>query len=302
MAINTGAISRALKPGVNTWFGLAYKKHPEQWSQIFDKQMSEFNFEEDVNVNGFGLGVLKPEGASISYDTHSQGWIQRYQNLTYALGFIVTREHVEDNKYMQIAKQRAEALANSMRQTKENIAANVLNRAFSNSYLGADGVRLCSTAHLCSKGGTFSNTLSTAADLSEASLEQAIIDLGGLVDDAGLRIDVMGQKLIIPRQLQFEACRILKSDLKYDTAENAINAMKNMGSLPGGVVMNTYLSDPDAWFIKTDVQDGLKLFQRRELEVENDSDFDTENMKFKASERYCVGWTDPRGIYGSPGA
>lgn len=301
MAINTGSLARALKPGVNAWFGLAYNEFPEQWSQIFDKYQSEMNFEEDTNVNGFRLASVKPEGNAISYDSMQQGWTSRYQHVTYALGYIITREAIEDNLYMKLAQQRTNAMAMSMRQTKENVAANVLNRAFNGSYLGADGLSLCSASHLKSKGGTTSNVPSVAADLSESSLEQALIDIGGYENDAGLRIDAKGMKLIIPRQLQFEAERILKSSLQNDSANNALNALRNMSCLPGGVVMNNYLSSASAWFIKTNVPEGLKLFQRRALEVQDDSDFDTENLKFKSSERYSVGWSDFRGIYGVNG-
>ncbi len=300
--INTGEMARALKPGVNSWFGLAYAQYPEEWSQIFDMYQSSMYFEEDVNMYGFGLAAVKPEGTAITYDTSAQSFIKRYTHAVYALGYIITREAIEDNLYMKLAQQRTNALAMSMKQTKENVCANVLNRGFSGSYTGADGLALFSASHLLSKGGTFSNTIATAADLSEASLEQALIDIGGFVNDAGMKISCTGQKLIIPRQLQYEAKRILGSDLQNDSANNALNALKSCGMLPGGVVMNHYLSDSDAWFIKTDCPDGLKLFQRRALEVENDTEFDTENMKFKSSERYSVGWTDPRGCYGSAGA
>lgn len=302
--INTGSIAKALRPGVNEWFGLAYKQIPEQWKEIFDMgiAMSGMNFEEDVNINGLGLASLKPEGSSVNYDTMQQGFTQRYVHATYAQGYIITREAIEDNLYIKLAKQRSESLANAMRQTKENIGANILNRAFSNSYVGADGLELCSTAHLLSKGGTFSNAMSPAADLSEDALEQMLIQIGGFVDDANLRVQVNGMKLIIPIQLQFEAARILKNSMRPGTAERDINAMYNMGMLPGGFVVNRYLSDSDAFFIKTDCQNGLKMFQRRALEVNDDSDFDTENVKFKATERYSFGWTDARGIVGSAGA
>ena len=302
MAINTGALARALKPGVDAWFGLAYDEFPEEWSQIFDKYSSDVNFEEDVNVYGFKLGVVKPEGSVLNYDAMQQGWVQRYTHITYGLGYIITREAIEDNLYMKLAQQRTNALAMSMRQTKENVAANVLNNAFAASgYNGADGVSLCNSAHLLSKGGTMSNVPSSAADLSEASVEQALIDIGGYVNDAGLKISAVGQKLILPRQLQFEGERIMKSTLQNDSANNALNAMKNIGVLPGGNVMNHYLSSATAWFIKTNVPDGLKLFQRREIDLQNDTEFDTENMKFKATERYSVGWSDFRAIYGSNG-
>ncbi len=298
----TGALSKALKPGVDTWFGLAYNQFPAEYLQIFDKQVSNQNFEEDVGVNGFGLAMVKNEGSPVPYIDMQQNFIKRYVHVVYALGFIITREAIEDNQYMKLAQQRTQALSRSMLQTKENIAANILNRAFSNSYVGADGLELCSTAHLLGKGGTYSNKIATAADLSEAALEQALIDIRAFVDDAGLTIAVKGQKLIIPSALQFEAHRILKSDLQVNSAENNINAMRSMGMLPGGVVVNDYLTDSDAWFIKTDVMEGLKFYQRREVGMENDTDFDSENMKFKCTERYSFGWTDPRGVYGSPGA
>jgi len=301
MAINTGALSRALKPGVDLWFGLAYNELPEEWRQIFDVSMSEMNFEEDVNVNGFGLANVKPEGQTLQYDVMQQGWIQRYTHITYALGYVITREAIDDNLYMKLAQQRTNALAMSMRQTKENVCANILNRAFNSSYTYADGVSLCNSSNLLSKGGTYSNQLATAADLSEAALEQALIDISGFVNDAGLRISAMGNKLIIPRQLKFEAERILKSTLQNDRANNALNAMNSLGSLPGGISMNHYLSSATAWFIKTNVPEGLKFFQRRALEVDSDNEFDTENLKYKATERYSVGATDKRGIYGTAG-
>lgn len=300
--ILTGSVSKALWPGVNTFFGLAYNQHPEEWKEIFDTYASSMNFEEDVNVHGFGLAAVKPEGMGISYDTMQQGFLKRYVHITYALGYNISREALEDNLYPKLIRQRSEALGRSMKQTKETIAANILNRAFSNSYVGADGLELCSTAHLKSKGGTFSNKIATAADLSEASLEQALIDIGGFEDDASLTMSARGVKLILPRQLQFEAERILGNPDRPGTAERDINAMVSMGMLPGGIIVNHYLTDTDAWFIKTDVAEGLKHFSRRALEVKEDNDFDTENVKFKSSERYSFGWTDPRGIYGSPGA
>jgi len=301
MAINTGALSKALRPGVNTWFGLAYNELPEEWSAIFDKEMSDMNYEEDVNAYGFGLAPVKAEGQALSYDSMQQALIVRYIHITYALGYIITREAIEDNLYMKLAKERTDALAFSMRQTKEIVAANVLNRAFNSAYVGADGLSLCNSNHLLTKGGTYNNQLATPADLSESALEQALIDIGGIVNDAGLRISAQGMKLIIPRQLQFEATRILKSPDRYDTADRSINAMNNMGVLPGGIALNHYLTSASAWFIKTNVPKGLRMFQRRDLGMENDTEFDTENMKFKASERYSVGFTDWRGVYGSNG-
>lgn len=300
--ISTGSIAKALWPGVNAWFGLAYNEHGMEYPDIFKMERSEQNFEEDVNVYGTGLAPVKDESANISYDEMAQGFVKRYVNITYGLGFIISREAVEDNLYMKLAEQRAKALAFSMRQTKENVAANVLNRAFNSNYVGADGLELCSAVHLKSKGGTFANELATAADLSEASLEQSVIDIMNHTNDAGLRINVMPEKLIVPTALCFEAERILKSNLQNDTANNALNALRNKGVLPGGYAVNHYLTDSDAFFIMTNCPDGLKHFQRRDMAIENDTDFDSENVKFKATERYVFGWTDPRGVFGSPGA
>lgn len=302
MIINTGALASALLPGVNEWFGNMYKRYPDEFSQIFDVYKSDMNTEKDVNVHGFGLGVVKLEGESVSYDVMQQGFSKYYQHVTYGLGFVITQEAIEDNLYMQLARSESEALALSMKQVKENVAANILNRAFNSSYVGADGVELCSTAHLLSRGGNFSNKIAVAADLSELALEQALIDISLFVDDASLKMQSRGIKLIIPPQLQFEACRILKSDLQNDSANNAINAMRSEGMLPGGYAINHYLTDADAWFIKTDAPSGLKHFVRRALVMDNDTEFNSNNMLYKATERYSFGWTDPRGIYGSPGA
>jgi hypothetical protein len=300
--INTGALAKSLWPGVNKWFGMGYDEYPLEYKELFRSERSEKNFEEDVNSYGLGLAVVKPEGENISYDSMAQGFLKRYVHTTYALGFIVTREQIEDNMYMELAEKRSKRLAFSMRQTKENVGANVFNRAFDGNYAGADGLELCSDAHLLSKGGTYKNELSTAADLSEASLEQACIDIMDFKDDAGLRIQVMPRKLVIPKELCFEAERILKSTLQNDSANNALNALRSKGVLPEGYVVNHYLSDADAFFILTNCPDGMKHFERRDMAIENDTDFDSENMKFKASERYVFGWTDPRGIFGSPGS
>lgn len=300
--ISTGSLAKALMPGVNSFFGASYSEYPAQYKDIFSIETSEKNFEEDVNTYGTGLAVVKPEGSSISYDAMAGGLTKRYVHVTYALGFIITREAIEDNQYMQLAEARAKRLAFSMVQTKENVAANVINRAFTSGYTGADGIRLVNSAHLLSKGGTMSNIIATAADLSEASLEQGIIDVMGFKDDAGLLISVTPQKLLIPRQLAFEAERILKSNLQNDSANNATNALRSRGVLPGGVVINQFLTDTDAWFLLTNAPDGLKMFERRAVAIDNDTDFDSENMKFKASERFSVGWSDFRCIYGSAGA
>ncbi len=300
--ISTGSVAKALWPGVNAFFGLAYNEHPLECREIFNVEKSDKNFEEDVNVYGLGLATVKDEGANIAYDTMAQGFLKRYVHVTYGLGFIITREAIEDNLYMKLAEQRAKALAFAMRQTKENVAANVLNRAFTSTFTGADGKELCATDHLLAKGGTFKNELTTAADLSEASLEQAMIDIMDMVNDAGLKIQIMPEKLILPTALCFEAERILKSNLQNDTANNAINALRSKGVLPQGMTINHYLTDQDAFFIKTNCPDGMKNFQRRDVQIDNDTDFDSENMKYKATERYIFSWTDPRGIFGSPGA
>ena len=304
MAImNTGSLAKALWPGVNSWFGLAYDAHPDEYKEIFEVVKSEKNFEEDVNMYGLGMAPVKDEAANIMYDEMSQTFLSRYTHVTYGLGYIVTREAIEDNLYMELAEKRSKRLAYSMHQTKETVAANILNNGFDSAVkTGADGLELLSDAHLKSKGGTYRNELATAADLSEASLEQCIIDIMDHVDDAGLKIHIRPKKLIVPTALCFEAERLLKSTLQSDTAHNAINAIRSKGVLPEGYAVNHYLTDADAFFITTDAPDGLKLFERRPVGIESDTDFDSENMKFKATERFSVGWTDPRGIFGSPGA
>lgn len=300
--ISTGSISKALWPGVNAWFGLGYKDYAPEFAEIFDKYSSDKNFEEDVNLYGLGMASVKDESGNISYDDMGQGFTKRYVHLTYALGYIITREAYDDNLYIGLAEKRSKALARAMQQTKEHVAANVLNRAFNSSYVGADGLELCSTAHLKSKGGTFSNELATAADLSEYALEQACIDIQGFEDDASMKQAIRPMKLIVPRQLQFEAKRILGSSGQVDTANNNLNALKSMNILPGGFTVNHYLTDADAFFIKTDCMEGMKYFERTPVSVQDTNDFESNNMKFKAYERYSFGWTDPRGIFGSPGA
>lgn len=302
--INTGSFAKALWPGLNKWFGETYNEWPEEYTALFSKETSRKAYEEEVGVSGFGLAGEKSEGAGIQYDEASQGFINRYINKTYALGFIITQEAMEDNQYdlSVLGKNKAKALAFSMRQTKEILAANVYNRAFNSSYTFGDGKELCATDHPLKAGGTFSNELAVAADLSEAALEQACIDIAGFVNDRGLKIAIMPEKLIIPKELVFEAERILKSTLQNDTANNAINALKSTGIFKGGVTVNHYLTDPDAWFIRTNCPEGMKYFERVATEFGMDNDFDTYNAKFKARFRCSFGNTDPRGIYGSPGA
>jgi len=248
------------------------------------------------------LAPIKGEGNAVSYDTASQGFTSRYQHVVYALGFVITREMKEDDLYDVIGARNSRSLAMSMNQTKETIAANIYNRAFDSSYTGGDGVEMCSDAHVNVAGGTYANELATAADLSEASLEQACIDLMGHTNDRGLKVNIMPSQLILPIQLVFEAERILSSTARVSTADNDVNALKSMGKFQNGVVVNHYLTDADAWFIRTTAPDGMKHFERRADDFVLDNDFDTDNAKFKASGRYSFGWSDPRGIFGSPGA
>jgi hypothetical protein len=300
--ITTGSFAKALWPGVNAWYGDAYKEYPVEWDKLFEKYTSKRNFEEDVGVSGFGLAVVKPEGSSISYDTERQAFITRYTHVVYGLGFIVTREMFEDDLYDVVGKRKAKGLAFSMRQTKEVIAANVYNRAFNSSYTGGDGKELLATDHPNLAGGTWANELATAADMSEAALEQACIDIQGFTNDRGLKIAYQPKSLIIPKEIEFDTARILKNVDRPGTAERDINALVKLGKFPGGMIVNHYLTDTDAWFIRTNCPDGMKYFERRGDEFGTDNDFDTENAKFKATSRYSFGWTDPRGLYGSPGA
>ena len=302
MPISSGSFAKALWPGINKWYGESYNDFPVQYDALFDKSTSSRAYEEDVGVSGFGLAQRKDEGGSIVFDEMSQAFVTRYSHVVYALGFMITREMYEDDQYDIIGKKRAQALARSLRQTKEIVAANVYNRAFNSSYTGGDGKELCATDHPNYAGGTQSNELSTAADLSEAALEQAMIDIMGFEDDRGLKINVMPKTLIIPRDLVFIAERILKSTGRVGTNDNDINALKQMGKLPGGIVVNQYLTDADAWFIRTDLKDALRHFERRGMQFGVDNDFQTENAMYKATERYSFGWSDWRGIFGSPGA
>ena len=299
--INSSSFAKALWPGINTWYGQTYDEWPEEFKGLFDEEGSDRSYEEDVGTTGFGLASAKPEGSAITYDDESQAYTTRYTHVVYALGFIITREIFEDDQYDVVGKRRAQGLAFSMRQTKETVAANVYNRFENASYLGGDGVVLGSTAHVNKSGGTWANILATDADLSEASLEQACIDIMKFTNDRGLKIKVVPESLIIPVDLAFEAKRILGSEGRVDTANNDLNALKAFGNF-GTVIVNHYLTDTDAWFIRTNVQNGMKCFNRRSMEFGMDNDFDTENAKYKASERYSFGWTDPRGFFGSPGA
>ena len=305
--INTSSFAKALWPGVNTWFGDAYKEYKVEWTDLVDKNTSRKAFEEDVGGSYFGLAVVKNEAAPVTYDSARQGFTSRYNHVVYALGFIISREIFEDDQYDVVGKLKAQSLAFSMRQTKEIVVSNLYNRAFNTSYLGGDGSTLIASAGGGGSasapnvaGGTYTNGVAAAADLSEAALEQACIDIAGFTNDRGLKIAVRPQTLIIPKELMFDATRILKADGRTGTDTNDPNALKTMGMIPR-MVVNHYLTDTDAWFIRTDVANGLKLFERRGDEFTMDEDFDTENAKYKATSRYSVGWSDRRAIYGSPG-
>lgn len=300
--INRGAFGKSLWPGVNKFYGDAYNELPQEFMDLYAKNTSDKAFEEDVGISGFGLASTLNEGESVNYDAMQQGFVTRYNHTKFGIGFIITSEMIDDDQYMIVAKKRAQALAFSMRQTKEIVAANVFNRAFNSSYTGGDGLELCSTAHLNVSGGTWANELAVSADLSEAALEQASIDVMNYTNDRGLRIAVMPQTLHIPPALVFEAERILKSPLQAGNSNNDINAIKMMGKFSGGVKINHYFTDTDAWFIRTNIPDGMKYWERKADSFSEDNDFDSDNLKYKAIARYTFGWTDPRGVYGSPGA
>jgi phage major head subunit gpT-like protein len=301
MAITTGSHPKALWPGVKAFFGKTYKEKPTQFSLIFEEQSSDKAYEERVEETGFGLAPVKAEAASVSYDTDSQGYTARLTNVTYALGAKVSMEAIEDNQYEDVARRKAGKLARSMRQTKENVAANILNRGFTPAFAGGDGVELFSTAHP-SLTGNQSNELAVAADLSEAAIEDALTLIREMTDSRGLRIQAKGQKLILPPELEFEGTRIVSSTNQSGTANNDINAMKALGMLPGGIVVFDYLTDPDAWFITTDVPEGLIFQNRMAVQFSQDNDFDTMNACMKSVERYAFGWADWRGAVASPGA
>lgn len=300
--ISTSNFAKDLVPGVRTWFGTKYKEYPIEYKEIFEVAKSSRAYEEEAGVTGFGLAAIKTEGNGIAYDSQEQGFVNRYVNITYGLGFIITREMYEDGIAVTVALRRANALAFSIRQTKEIVGANILNRAFNSSYtMGAnsDGKELCATDHPNKSGGTWRNELEVAADLSEEALEQACIDIAGLKTDRGLTIAIMPQKLIIPPALEFEAMRILESLGQSGTANNDINALKASKKFPKGIAVNHYLTDSNNWFIQTNCPDGLKYMERRADAFGTENDFDTENAKFKATFRGSFGWTDPRGIFGS---
>jgi hypothetical protein len=299
MPTTTSDIAKYLYPGLKSLFNTSYKDYPMQCTQIFDEVSSNKAYEERAGFVGLGLSRVKGEGAPIYYDKWNQGFVRRSTNVSYALGYVVTREAVDDNQYMEATRAKTKALARSEAQAKEINGANLLNRAFNSSYTYVDGLELCSTAHLTKTGLTFANELATAADLSEAAIEQALIDIADFTDERGLKIAVQGKALVVPNELQFESSRILRSDLQSGSANNDINALKSL-NMP--IIVNNYLTDSDAWFIKTDVPEGMILQNRQSPEFENDTDFNSKNLLFTVYSRYVFDCVDVRSIFGSPGA
>ena len=303
MAISRAQLAKELEPGLNALFGMEYNRYENQHAEIFTTESSDRAFEEEVMLSGFGAAPTKSEGSAVSFDDANEAFTARYNHETIALAFSITEEAVEDNLYDRLSSRYTRALARSMAHTKQVKAASILNNAFTaGASAGGDGVALCSTSHPLVSGGTLANTPTTQADLNEISLEDALISIAGFVDERGLKVALRGTKLIIPRQLQFVAERLLVSNLRVGTADNDVNALKSMGMLPEGYVVNDYLTDTDAFFIKTDAPNGLKHFERMPLATNMDPDFDTGNMRFKARERYSFGFSDPRCVFGSPGA
>ena len=301
MAISRAQLVKELEPGLNALFGLEYKNYENQHLQVYTVESSDRAFEEEVMESGFGEAPVKSEGSGVSYDQAQEVYTARYTHETIALAFALTEEAVEDNLYDRLSARYTKALARSMAQTKQIKAAAVLNGAFTTS-IGGDGVVLCATNHPTLSGPNLSNTLATPADLSETSLEQSLIDIAAFTDERGLKIAVQGLKLIIPKELMFTADRIMKSTLRVGTADNDVNAIRNMGMVPQGYVVNNFLIDPDAFFLKTDAPNGMKMFERVSMKTGFEGDFDTGNVRYKARERYSFGFSDPRGLFGSPGA
>jgi hypothetical protein len=302
MAISRSQLVKELEPGLNALFGLEYNRYENEHAEIFVSEASDRAFEEEVMLSGFGSAPVKEEGSGVAFDQATESFTARYTHETIAMAFAITEEAIEDNLYDRLAARYTRALARSMANTKQVKAANVLNNAFNSSFAGGDGKELCATDHPLATGGTFANELSTAADLSETSLEQSLIDIAAFVDERGLKIAMQGVKLIIPKELQFTAERILRSPQRVGTADNDINAMASMGMIPQGYRVNHYLTDTDAFFIMTDAPNGMKQFVRAPIKTAIEGDFDTGNVRFKARERYSFGFSDPRGIFGSPGA
>ena len=298
MAISRAQLVKELEPGLNALFGLEYKSYANEHAEIFDTESSDRAFEEEVMLSGFANATVKPEGQGVQFDDAQETFTARYTNETIALAFAITEEAIEDNLYDRLASRYTKALARSMANTKQVKAAAVLNNGFNANFAGGDGVALFATNHP-TIAGTFSNELAVASDLNETSLEQALIDIAAMTDERGLKIASRGMKLIIPSALQFTADRLMKSEGRTGTADNDINAIKNMGMIPEGYTVNHFLTSAKKWFIKTDVPNGLKHFVRSPIKTSMEGDFDTGNVRYKARERYVFGFSDPRGIFGS---
>ena len=302
MAISRAQLLKELLPGLNALFGMEYARYGEEHKEIYETETSERSFEEETKLSGFSAAPVKNEGAAIAYDNAQEAWTTRYTHETIALGFSITEEAIEDNLYDSLSARYTKSLARAMAYTKQVKAAAVLNNGFSASYPGGDGVALFSTAHPLVSGGTNSNTPSTQVDLNETSLEAAIIQIAAWTDERGLLIAAKPKKLIVPPALMFTAKRLLDTELRVSTADNDINAIKQMGAIPEGYTVNHFLTDSNAWFLTTDVPNGMKHFVRTPLQNSMDGDFDTGNVRYKARERYSFGWSDPLGMWGSSGS
>ena len=302
MAINRAQLAKELEPGLNALFGMEYARYDNEHAEIYEEESSDRAFEEEVLIVGFGNAPVKPEGEGVAFDNANEGFTARYEHETIALAFALTEEAVEDNLYDRLGSRYTKALARSMANTKQIKAASILNNAFSSSFPGGDGQPLISSSHPLSGGGSGANRASTFADLNETSLEDSLMRISTQVDNRGLSIALQGIKLIVPPQLQFVADRLLQSPGRVGTSDNDINAISNMGMLPEGYVVNHYLNDPDAFFLKTDVPDGFKYFVRSPLQTSLEGDFDTGNMRYKARERYSFGFSNWRCVDGSQGA
>ena len=302
MAISRAQLLKELLPGLNALFGMEYATYSEQHKEIYETETSERSFEEETKLSGFNAAPVKNEGSAIAYDNAQEAWTARYNHETIALGFSLTEEAIEDNLYDSLSARYTKALARAMAYTKQVKSANILNNGFSAAYTGGDGVALFSSLHPLVNGGTNSNIPSTPADLNETSLEAAVIQIAAWTDERGLLIAAKPKKLIVPPSLQFVATRLLETELRVGTTDNDINAIKNNGSVAEGYTVNNFLTDTNAWFLTTDVPNGMKHFVRSALANSMDGDFDTGNVRYKARERYSFGWSDPLGMYGSAGA
>ena len=302
MAISRAQLAKELEPGLNALFGLEYSKYGDEAAEIFESETSDRAFEEEVMLSGFGAAPTKSEGAGVEYDSATEVYTARYTHETVAMAFALTEEAVEDNLYDRLSNRYTRALARSMAHSKQVKGASILNNGFNNNFTGGDGKELLATDHPLSVGGTFSNEPTTATDLNETALENGLISISQFTDERGLIVALRGRKLVIPAELQFVAERLMKSEGRVGTADNDINALRSSGAIPEGYTVNHFLTDPDAFFILTDAPNGLKHFTRAPLRTAMEGEFNTGNMRFKARERYSFGWSDPRAIYGSPGA